>query len=42
MITTLKEKGYQFVPISQLIYKENYTMDHDGRQKPNTTEEPAA
>ncbi len=38
MITTLKEKGYQFVPISQLIYTKNYTMDLDGRQKTNQTE----
>ena len=32
MITQLKEKGYEFVPISQLIYKENYHMNHEGRQ----------
>lgn len=32
MITQLKEKGYTFVPISELIYKENYHMDHEGRQ----------
>ena len=32
MIKTLKEKGFTFVPISELIYKENYTMDHEGRQ----------
>lgn len=32
LITTLKEKGYEFVPISELIYKDNYTMDHEGRQ----------
>lgn len=32
MITQLKAKGYTFVPISELIYKENYHMDHEGRQ----------
>lgn len=32
VITTLQEKGYEFVPVSKLIYKENYHMDHEGRQ----------
>ncbi len=32
LITTLKSKGYEFVPISQLIYKDNYHMDHTGKQ----------
>jgi polysaccharide deacetylase family sporulation protein PdaB len=32
LITTLKQKGYQFVPISELILKENYEMDTEGRQ----------
>lgn len=32
VITGLQEKGYELVPISQLIYKENYEMDHEGRQ----------
>jgi hypothetical protein len=32
MILGLKEKGYEIVPISQLIYTENYEMDHEGRQ----------
>ena len=31
----LKGKGYQVVPISQLIYKENYHMDVTGRQIPD-------
>ncbi|MDR1664972.1 MAG: polysaccharide deacetylase family protein [Clostridiales bacterium] len=29
----LKDKGYSFVPVSELIHKENYYMDHTGRQK---------
>ena len=30
----LEEKGYSFVPVSELIYKKNYTIDHTGRQLP--------
>ena len=36
MITKLIEQGYEFVPVSQLIYKEDYHMNHEGRQIPNT------
>ena len=32
VFSTLKNKGYEFVPIGELIYKENYTIDHSGRQ----------
>ena len=32
VITGLREKGYEIVPISELIYKENYHMDVTGRQ----------
>lgn len=32
LITNLKEQGYELVPISELIYKENYEMDTEGRQ----------
>lgn len=32
LIVTLKEKGYTFVPISELIYREKYHMNHEGRQ----------
>lgn len=35
LLDGLKEKGYQVVPISQLIYKENYHMDVTGRQIPD-------
>lgn len=34
VITKLKEKGFELVPISALVYRENYTMDHEGRQIP--------
>ena len=34
MIITLKEQGYSFVKMSDLIYKENYRMDVTGRQCP--------
>ncbi len=32
LITNLKEQGYEIVPISELIYTENYEMDVEGRQ----------
>lgn len=34
MITMLKEQGYSFVTISDLIYKENYEMNAAGKQCP--------
>lgn len=34
VITGLQEKGYELVPISQLIYKDNYTTDNTGKQIP--------
>jgi len=35
LITKLKEQGYTFVPISELIYRDDYHMNHEGRQIPN-------
>ncbi len=32
VIEGLKEKGYEIVPISKLIYKDNFHMEHDGSQ----------
>ncbi len=32
IIKSLKEKGYTFVPIGQLIYRQNYKMAPDGEQ----------
>ena len=32
VITGLKDKGYELVPISQLIHRGEYTIDHTGRQ----------
>ncbi len=32
IFSTLQNRGYEFVPIGELIYKENYTIDHNGRQ----------
>ena len=34
ILETLKNRGYTFVPIDELIYKENYVIDGTGRQKP--------
>ncbi|MCL2050969.1 MAG: polysaccharide deacetylase family protein [Lachnospiraceae bacterium] len=36
MIAKLKDAGYEFVPISELVYRENYSMNHEGRQIPKS------
>lgn len=33
ILETLKQKGYSFVPVDELIYKENYVIDGTGKQK---------
>lgn len=35
VIEGLKQKGYEIVPISKLIYKDNFHMEHDGCQVKN-------
>ncbi len=35
IFSTLKNRGYTFVPISQLIYEKDYYIDHNGRQHPS-------
>ena len=35
IFSTLKNRGYEFVPISELIYKENYHIDGAGTQRKN-------
>ncbi len=35
LLNALKEQGYEFVPISQLIYKTDYHLNHEGRQIKN-------
>ena len=37
IFSTLKNRGYEFVPISELIYKENYHIDGAGTQRINKT-----
>ena len=32
ILSELKSQGYEFVPVSELIYKDNYTIDNDGKQ----------
>lgn len=32
VIKTLKEKGFEFVPVSQLIFEKDYVIDHTGKQ----------
>ena len=34
VIEGLIQQGYTMVPVSQLILRDNYTMDHTGRQIP--------
>ncbi len=36
IISKIKEKGYSIVPVSELIYKDNYTIDNSGKQHKNT------
>ncbi len=33
ILERLKGDGYNIVPISQLIYADNFEMDHDGKQR---------
>ncbi|OPJ56400.1 polysaccharide deacetylase family sporulation protein PdaB [Alkalithermobacter paradoxus] len=35
VLEKLKSQGYEIVPVSDLIYKDNYTIDSTGRQKSN-------
>lgn len=35
ILTELKNKGFSFLKVSDLIYKDNYTIDHTGRQIKN-------
>jgi peptidoglycan-N-acetylglucosamine deacetylase len=35
IIDSLQKQGYTIVPISQLIYKDNYTIDVAGKQHSN-------
>ena len=35
VITNLNEKGYKFVKVGDLIYKDNYKMEYDGKQMRN-------
>ena len=32
ILEILKNGGYEFIKVSDLIYPENYTIDHTGRQ----------
>lgn len=39
IIKGLKEKGYEIVPISQLIHKDNYFINSEGKQIINSTQQ---
>ncbi|HCC07777.1 MAG TPA: hypothetical protein DEP72_06445 [Clostridiales bacterium] len=32
LISKLKEKGYTFTTVEDLIYKDNFTINHEGKQ----------
>ena len=32
ILTELEKKGFSFLKVSDLIYKDNYTIDHTGKQ----------
>ena len=34
ILDILSQQGYSFITVSELIYKENYTINNDGRQIP--------
>ncbi len=34
ILETLKNRGYSIVPVGELIFRENYTVDGTGKQKP--------
>lgn len=36
IIKGLKQKGYEIVPISELIHRDDFYLDHEGRQKLKT------
>lgn len=42
LIDGLKEKGYEIIPVSQLIYKDNYHIEPDGQQVSDKSETPKA
>ncbi len=35
ILTELQKKGFSFLKVSDLIYKDNYTIDHTGKQIPS-------
>ena len=35
ILQTLKERGYTFVPVGELIYRQDFTVDPNGRQQPS-------
>ena len=41
IIEDLLKDGYEFVTVGELIYRDNYTVDHEGRQQ-QTTAQPEA
>ncbi len=40
ILSKLEKDGYEFVTVSELIYWDDYEIDHTGRQKPNNIDTP--
>lgn len=38
LLPKLQNEGYRFLPVSQLLYRDSYTIDHTGRQIPDKGE----
>ena len=38
ILSALQERGYEIVPVSEVIYYDNYTIDHTGKQIKNQVE----
>ena len=36
ILKTLKSQGFEFVPVKELIYSDNYTIDANGKQIPTS------
>lgn len=32
IVDTIKGEGYEIVPLSELVYEDGYTINHEGRQ----------
>ena len=40
IIAAIREKGFDFVPVGELIYRGEYTVDFEGRQRASSQTRP--